>query len=101
MKYLKLKLLDNEMESLSTHFESAFGFVHDALNENEGDNDNTVLVHCQMGISRSATVCIGYLMQHRGWSLVESYQYIKGRRKRVFQDDERCLSSNSHILPSD
>lgn len=42
-----------------------------------------VLVHCQAGISRSATICIAYLMHHKGLSLDEAYDFIQARRSVI------------------
>ena len=39
-----------------------------------------VFVHCQAGISRSATVCIAYIMQSKKMSLEEAYKFVKSKR---------------------
>ena len=42
-----------------------------------------VLVHCKAGISRSATVCIAYLMYHKHFSLEQGHAYVKARRNII------------------
>lgn len=39
-----------------------------------------VLVHCQAGISRSATICLAYLIQSRRVRLEEAFDFVKQRR---------------------
>ena len=43
----------------------------------------SVLIHCQMGISRSATVAIAYLMKYHSFSRDAAYQYVKERRPLI------------------
>ncbi|KAF9236694.1 hypothetical protein BU15DRAFT_89003 [Melanogaster broomeanus] len=51
-----------------------------------------VLVHCRVGVSRSATVAIAYVMQHLGLSLVEAYLVVRSRRLSVLiQPNMRLL----------
>jgi len=42
-----------------------------------------VLVHCRAGVSRSATICIAYLMVHRGLSLDEAFDFVQARRQII------------------
>lgn len=37
----------------------------------------SVLVHCKMGVSRSASTVIAYAMKHYSWSLEVAYAYVK------------------------
>ncbi|XP_070622687.1 LOW QUALITY PROTEIN: dual specificity protein phosphatase 10-like [Erythrolamprus reginae] len=39
-----------------------------------------VLVHCQAGVSRSATIVIAYLMKHTLMTMGDAYKYVKSRR---------------------
>lgn len=38
------------------------------------------LVHCKMGISRSAATVIAYAMKEYGWDLNKAFDYVKERR---------------------
>lgn len=44
---------------------------------------NRVLIYCVAGVSRSATLCIVYLMKYRHLTLLEAYNYVKSRRPRI------------------
>lgn len=50
-------------EDLIAHFPNCFAFIDSAFQAG-----GKVLVHCVAGVSRSATVCIGYLMWKHGMS---------------------------------
>ena len=42
-----------------------------------------MLIHCRAGISRSATICIAYLMYAGHFSLDEAHDYLKRRRPLI------------------
>eukprot|EP01084_Bolivina_argentea_P041164 75968_1 len=83
IKYLQLQVLDEVNESFDPYFDKTFKFMDDAMHENNACNNNKILVHCQMGISRSATMLIGYLMHHKQMSLVDSYAHVKKCRNVI------------------
>ncbi|ELP91615.1 dual specificity protein phosphatase, putative [Entamoeba invadens IP1] len=43
-----------------------------------------VLVHCEVGMSRSASVVLAYLMKHNTWNFKTAFLYIKQKRPIVF-----------------
>ena len=57
-----------------------------------------MLVHCKMGISRSATVTIAYVMKEYGHSLAEALDHVRGRREIVrpnkagVNDEQPCVA---------
>lgn len=38
------------------------------------------MVHCKMGVSRSASTVIAYAMKEYGWDLKQAFKYVKERR---------------------
>ncbi len=42
------------------------------------------LVHCVAGVSRSASLCIVYLMKHHRMSLKQAYCHVKSRRSVIY-----------------
>jgi len=53
-----------------------------------------VLVHCRVGVSRSATVTIAYVMKHLGLTLVEAYLIVRSRRLSVLIQPNMRLMYN-------
>lgn len=50
------------------------------VSDNARDNDGKVLVHCQAGVSRSATVCIAYVMYKNNMTLEDAFDLVRSRR---------------------
>lgn len=46
-------------------------------------NGGKVLVHCVAGISRSASICIAYLMKYQSMTLEEAYLHVKHKRQVI------------------
>lgn len=40
-------------------------------------------MHCQAGVSRSATIVIAYLMKHTLMTMPDAYKYVRSRRPVV------------------
>lgn len=41
------------------------------------------MVYCVAGVSRSASICLAYLMKHQGLTLLDAYNYVKLRRSKI------------------
>jgi hypothetical protein len=74
--YHRIIASDSPYTDLSQHFDEACDFIHQY-------RDRRVLIHCQAGVSRSATICIAYLMKHFGLFLDGAYMAVKGARKII------------------
>lgn len=59
-----------------------------------------MLVHCQAGISRSASIVISYLMERFSMSYDEARKYLKARRPQIDPNDGfvKQLKSYEEIL---
>ncbi|KAG8219090.1 protein-tyrosine phosphatase-like protein [Butyriboletus roseoflavus] len=73
-----LPVQDSEYEDLLIHLPDACLFIETALSRS-----GKVLVHCVMGVSRSATVVCAYLMVSQRLSVSAAIQYIRRRRPEI------------------
>ncbi|KAJ8255082.1 hypothetical protein GJAV_G00200730 [Gymnothorax javanicus] len=76
--YKRLPATDSSKQNLRQYFEEVFEFIEEAHQSGRG-----VLVHCQAGVSRSATIVIAYLMKHTLMTMQDAYKYVKSRRPVV------------------
>lgn len=76
--YLKIPVLDTETESLIDFFDTCFSFIDKARVENR-----RVIVHCQAGKSRSATIAIAYIMRHKKQSMDEAHFFVRSKRHQI------------------
>jgi len=81
-EYLRININDEPSEQIRSFFQDIFEFIrrHHSLG-------HSVLVHCQMGISRSATLVIAYLMIDGHKTLGEAFQQVKGVRQQIDPND--------------
>jgi len=77
-EYKTISIDDNDVENISSHFDDAIKFIDDVKSKN-----GKVLVHCRAGISRSATICIAYLMRKYSYTLDQAYEYTKNKRSSI------------------
>lgn len=62
-----------------------------------------MFVHCQAGISRSATICLAYLMRTNRVKLDEAFEFVKQRRSIIspnFSFMGQLLQFESQVLAS-
>ena len=79
IKYLHIELEDTEDVILKDHFDEAIHFMEIALQ----NPSNRILVHCNLGISRSTTVILAYLMKTYNATLIEAFKFLRHRRPIV------------------
>ncbi|KAL4422489.1 hypothetical protein ABPG75_008686 [Micractinium tetrahymenae] len=81
-KHLKIELPDIDTADISAHLRPAIDFIEENRAAKRG-----VLVHCGAGVSRSATLCISWLMRKNRWSAQQALDFAKSRRSLVAPND--------------
>jgi protein-tyrosine phosphatase len=78
IEHIQFSLNDKPYEDIISLFNICHNFIECGLLRNNG-----VLIHCDMGISRSSTVCISYLMKLLNKNFAETLAYVKMKRPIV------------------
>ncbi|KAM9660058.1 protein phosphatase Slingshot homolog 3 [Trichechus inunguis] len=73
--YHNVRLWDEESAQLLPHWKETHGFIEAARAQG-----TRVLVHCKMGVSRSAATVMAYAMKQYGWSLEQALQHVQELR---------------------
>uniref|UniRef100_A0A8C6V0U6 protein-serine/threonine phosphatase n=1 Tax=Neogobius melanostomus TaxID=47308 RepID=A0A8C6V0U6_9GOBI len=73
--YYNVRVYDEDATDLLAHWNETYNFIVKAKK-----NHSKCLVHCKMGVSRSASTVIAYAMKEYGWSLEKSYNFVKQKR---------------------
>ncbi|PRP86140.1 MAP kinase phosphatase with leucine-rich repeats protein 1-like [Planoprotostelium fungivorum] len=80
--YKVVHLYDQEEQDLFECLEDSFRFIDEALR-----GAGTILVHCAAGVSRSASIVIGYLMWSRKKSFLEAFTFVRSKRPIIGPND--------------
>ncbi|KAL4710734.1 hypothetical protein ACJJTC_004379 [Scirpophaga incertulas] len=83
--YLNVRVYDDEKTDLLKHWDNTYKYINKARNEG-----SKVLVHCKMGISRSASVVIAYAMKAFNWNFDKALKHVKAKRN--------CIKPNTNFL---
>ncbi|XP_072543446.1 dual specificity protein phosphatase 19b [Salminus brasiliensis] len=76
--YKTVTMLDLPETQLTSYFPQCFEFIDQAR-----EQDGVVLVHCNAGVSRSASVAIGYLMARQKMPFEEAFDRVKSARPSI------------------
>ncbi|XP_056138391.1 protein phosphatase Slingshot homolog 3 [Lampris incognitus] len=80
--YMNIRVYDVEATDLLPHWTDTFNFINIARKR-----EKAVLVHCKMGVSRSASTVIAYTMKQQHWPLEVALSYVRERRPIVKPND--------------
>ncbi|CAK6449910.1 unnamed protein product [Pipistrellus nathusii] len=75
IQYLKFPVSDSPGARIGDFFDAVADCIHAV-----GLRGGRTLVHCHAGISRSATVCMAFLMKHHSLSLLEAHTWTRACR---------------------
>ncbi|XP_037531229.1 protein phosphatase Slingshot homolog 3 [Nematolebias whitei] len=73
--YMNVRVYDVESTDLLPHWSDTYNFINTARKTGQA-----VLVHCKMGVSRSASTVIAYAMKQQCWPLDVALAYVRDRR---------------------
>ena len=78
IKYYHISLTDSNTTDITQYFEQAFNLIELARKKRE-----RILIHCKLGISRSASIIIGYLIKYMGYTTSSALAFLRTKRPRV------------------
>ncbi|XP_061624534.1 dual specificity protein phosphatase 18 [Phyllopteryx taeniolatus] len=78
VEYIHIPLSDSPSTPLGDHFDE----VADQI-QHVARHGGRTLVHCNAGVSRSAALCMAFLVKHHGATLVEAHARLKACRPMV------------------
>ncbi|KAI1297127.1 Dual specificity protein phosphatase 13 isoform A [Halotydeus destructor] len=102
IKYMGINVIDVPQAKISLHFHECSDFIDRAL-----QNGGRLLIHCMVGLSRSATIALAYLMLKRDMSLEEALRTVRKQRevrpndgflKQLIDLESRIRSGNSMLF---
>jgi serine/threonine/tyrosine-interacting-like protein 1 len=89
-KYLHVKIEDNLEENIYIELNNAYTFIENALDSYRNGMINgelfkkpRILIHCNLGISRSSSILIAYLVKKYKFCLNSTLSYVKDKRIQV------------------
>ena len=77
IEYLQVPLRDDENENLLRHISDAYAFMK------RFKSQNSIMVHCNAGISRSAAIICAFLMMDMKYSLDKALEMVKSARSQA------------------
>lgn len=69
---------DNHFQNPFVYYDSIYNDIETALS-----NNKRIYIHCEKGISRSATIVIAYLMKKNSWRFESALNYVKTKKPNI------------------
>ena len=81
-KYKQIPLYDSKTQNLIQYINVINNFI-----EEGSFNDNKILIHCGEGVSRSAAVCLIYMITKKGFTYTKAKEFYEQRRPGCCPND--------------
>ena len=97
IKFHGINLMDTESCKIEKHFDQSIDFINEALS-----GGGKILIHCFMGISRSASLLIAYLIRHRQMRLEDALRLVI-RKRLIWPNDgflKKLIDFETNVLSS-
>ncbi len=78
INFLHISIEDLPSEKISDHFDNFIKFINDNIQKK-----NNIFVHCYMGISRSPSFIIAYLIKIKKMKYIDALNFVKSKRAQV------------------
>ncbi len=80
--HYNIELYDTVDQDILNVLDESFEFINNAIESNKrnGIKDFNILVHCQAGVSRSASIVIAYIMAHENKTYKDALEYVRKYR---------------------
>jgi atypical dual specificity phosphatase len=75
---IKLMLDDVPYATIYVHFDRVADKIHEHISRG-----GRALVHCMLGVSRSTSLCLAYMMKYKSMGLKSAFDYVSARRPCV------------------
>ena len=82
IRCINIPMIDDEKFRIDKYFKITNSIIDNALN-----NNLKILVNCHMGISRSATIVIHFLMKKFNINKNMAYSYVKKKRNIIYPNE--------------
>lgn len=89
IEYKQLLVRDNEFTDLVSHFPTCCEYIRDSQNNEKG-----ILVHCNLGMSRSPTIVASFLMSKHKWTSQKALEFIKQKKPDIDPNENFILQLN-------
>lgn len=83
IEYLHIPMESNDNFDISNSVMTALPFIENKL------KNGSVLVHCNAGCHRSATIVVSYLMKQLNWDIDTAHNFVKSKRPCINIDNFR------------